>query len=446
VIGPGLAGDSVLWLPHRAALVEVWRRRRRHAAVLASGVFLAGLFIDYGGGFGLKYAAISVAFGWVLLRRGSYAILRSHWRDFLVLVGIPAVLSVGHFLTGFAGPSDASSPLHYAVRFYNTVSSPALLLLLPMLYAAGAPTVLHQISLGFRVVTAFLILLFVLHGSGAIDLGNYTDFFDHYGLGAIGLDSRIIDGAISERGQYSLRVAFAMPLILGYELATSGPGAMLAFLGLLIVGSRGLLLGAALLLLSWLLLAMSRARRRTLLIRMAVATVLLVAAVATIPALRFRLTDVFVRRTVSAAGGEDYTTLVRLGHLAGYRALVLSKPGILLVGAGPTGAIENPFYSLTAGDGRVTATEFSLLNVALYYGVPYALLYALWLYRGAWRLWRLRHRPGFQRGDLGLIIGAMVFWVTGNINPQMTAPFAILAYMLLAVRSAELAGDQPVAR
>jgi hypothetical protein len=234
-----------------------------------------------------------------------------------------------------------------------------------------------------------------------------------------------------------------MPLILGYELARSGAGAMLLCVGLLIVGSRGLLLGVGLLIACWLMLAMAPARRRTLLTRMAVAAALVVAAIALIPALRFRLTEVFVQRTVSMVGGQDFTTLVRLGHLAGYRALVLAEPATLVVGAGPTGSIENPFYAITAiteGEARVAATEFSLLNVALYYGIPYALLYALWLYRGAWRLWRLRHHAGFERSDLGLILGAVVFWITGNTNPQMTAPFAILAYMLLAVRSAELEG------
>ncbi len=444
--GPGVAGDSALWLPHGATLVESWRRRRHRAAVLASGILLTALFLDYGGGFGIKYVAIGAAFGWVLLRRSSYALWRRHWSDFIVLIGIPAALSVGHFISTFAGSSDGSDPLHFAVRFYNTVSSPALLLLLPMVYAAGVGTVTRQMSLGFRAVAAALIALFVLHTSGAVDLGNYTAFFEQYELGAVGVDSRISEATLGERGQYSLRVAFAMPLILGYELARSGAGAVLMCVGLLIVGSRGLLLGVGLLIAVWLMLAMSPARRRTLLTRMVVALALIASAVALIPALRFRLTEVFVQRTVSMVGGQDYTTLVRLGHLAGYRALVLAEPRTLLVGAGPTGTIESPFYALTAGEPRAAATEFSLLNVALYYGVPYALLYALWLYRGAWRLWRLRHRPGFQRSDLGLILGAVIFWITGNTNPQMTAPFAILGYMLLAVRAAELGGDRPLAQ
>lgn len=446
--GPGLAGEPALWLPHGAALVDAWRRRRHRDAVLASGVVLTGLFLDYGGGFGLKYVAIGLAFAWVLLRRSSYTIWRRHRSDFIVLLGLPAALSLLHMISAFAGSADSPSPFHFAVRFYNTVSSPALLLLLPMLYAAGVATVARQMSVGFRVVALVLILLFMLHTSGAVDLGGYNRFFERYELGSVGLDPRISEAALGERGQYSLRVAFAMPLILGYELARSGAGAMLMCVGLLIVGSRGLLLGVGLLIACWLILAMAPARRRALLARVAVAAALVTAAIVLVPALRFRLTDVVVQRTVSMIGGQDFTTLVRLGHLAGYRALVLTEPTVLVVGAGPTGSIENPFYAITAithGEGRVTATEFSLLNVALYYGVPYALLYALWLYRGAWRLWRLRHRAGFQRTDLGLILGAVVFWITGNTNPQMTAPFAILAYMMVAVRAAELEGDRQAA-
>lgn len=90
------------------------------------------------------------------------------------------------------------------------------------------------------------------------------------------------------------------------------------------------------------------------------------------------------------------------------------------------------------GESRVTGTEMPLLNLAIYYGLPYSLLYCFWLYRMAWRLYRLRHKPSFHKYDYALVLGAVVFWVTGNTNPQMTAPFAMFAYMLLWVRILEL--------
>jgi len=439
VLVPGAAvGDPALWLPYTTPLVDAWRRRRHRTAVLASGIFLAGLFLDYGGGFGFKYLAIGVAFLWVLLRHSSYDIWRQHRSDLIVLLGLPALLSVGHFIWEFLGAGGHPSAAVYGARFYNTVSSPALVLLLPLVFAVGASTLMRQMRVGFLVVALFLIALFVLHTSGAIDLSQYTDFFDHYQLGAIGLDTRITDTGIEQRGQYSLRVAFAIPLILGHELAGSGIGAVLQFIALLIVGSRGLLLGAGLLLVVWWMMAMTPARRRALFLRATGSVALLVTLVLLVPELRFRVSEVLVQRTLSMLAGEDYTTLIRLGHLAGYRNLVVASPITVLVGAGPTGAIENPFYALVGYDPRVSVTEFSLLNVALYYGVPYALLYVGWLYRGAWRLWKLRRLPTFRRADLGLIVGAVVFWMTGNTNPQMTAPFAILAYLALTVRAAEV--------
>jgi hypothetical protein len=88
----------------------------------------------------------------------------------------------------------------------------------------------------------------------------------------------------------------------------------------------------------------------------------------------------------------------------------------------------------------------SMLNLMLWYGIPYALLYVLWLYRAAWHLWRLRKRPGFSNTDLGLILGAGMFWLVGNTNPQMTSPFALIAYMLLTVRVSELTSMQHLAR
>jgi hypothetical protein len=82
----------------------------------------------------------------------------------------------------------------------------------------------------------------------------------------------------------------------------------------------------------------------------------------------------------------------------------------------------------------------SILNLALWFGLPYAFLYTFCLYLAAWRLWRLRRKPGFEKRDMALVIGAAVFWLVGNFNPMMVSPFGTIAYILLVVRRAELKG------
>jgi hypothetical protein len=226
-----------------------------------------------------------------------------------------------------------------------------------------------------------------------------------------------------------------MPLIFGYELATSAGGAVLIFVGLLIVGSRGLVLGALLVAAIWFL--RGNASRKAVW-RILAALILASALLLMSAPLRFRLTEVFLHRSAGILAGTDYTTLIRLGHLKGYYSLVSAEPWKLFLGDGPTGYIINPIWKLISGDGTVSTTEFSLLNIALYYGLPYAILFVGWLFLAALRLWRLRHHPDFTPADMGLLIGATVFWITGNINPQMAAPFSIIAFMLLVVRQHEL--------
>lgn len=414
---------------------EWWVSKRRNTAGVLTALLFAGLCVDYGGAIGLKYLAILLAVAWTMLRRSSAAILRRRWIDFVILIGLPAALAVFHLFRALLFDADFEA-VTYLKRFYNTISTPALLLLFPLFYFAGTKATMRQVSIAFRVVSIFLILLFVLHASGMINLGDYSDLALKYQFGALGLDSRLPGSELAQRGQYSLRVAFSMPLIFGYEIATSVMGAVLVFIGFLIVGSRGLVLGALLVAALWFLRkeGLRRAAAWRVFVAVALATSLLLLSAP----LRFRLTEVFLHRSAGILGGSDYTTLIRLGHLQGYYSLVATAPWKLFLGDGPTGHITNLVWQAILGYGDVSATEFSVLNIALYYGLPYAVLFVVWLFRAAWRLWRLRYHPDFTQADMGLLIGVAVFWITGNINPQMTAPFSIIAFMLLIVRHDEL--------
>jgi hypothetical protein len=405
---------------------------RRRSVTLVFALFLFGIFVDYGGAFGIKIICSLLTLGWVFLCRKSLAILYQRRMDFIILVGVPTLLSLIHLLLSF---SEVDIRL-YGARFYNTISSPLLLLLFPLFYYVGSRKAMRLMSLGFRLVALAILLVFALQVANVIRLDDYTGIAQTYRIGFIGVDQRLPDVSTNQQGVLAPAIAFAMPLIFGYELATSVIGTILLFLSLLVVGSRGLTLGVALIAVLWLFVLIQKRQRKRILLKIGVFAGIVSAVLILNEPLRFRLTGVVLKRT--AVLGQDLSTQARFGHLEGYYNSVAAEPMRLFVGMGPDGYIDNAWYGELFGDSRVSTTEISVLNLAIYYGLPYALLYTLWLYRGAWRLWRLRKLPGFQKSDFGLVIGVVVFWITGNTNPQMTGPFAIMAYMLVVVRIAEL--------
>jgi hypothetical protein len=411
-----------------------WVARRRQVARIVSAVLVAALCIDYGGGIGLKYLGIFLALAWIMTRRSTVDIWRRHWKDFVVLLILPTGLALVHLARALMFDPGFDTR-NFIVRYYNTLSTPALLFLIPLIYFAGSNAVARQISIGFRYVSIVLIALLALHVSGIININDYWDFAQRYELGRLGLDPRLQGHDVSQSGQYSLRIGFSMPLVFGYELATSAMGAALMFMGFLVIGSRGLVLGAIVIAALWFLRGHTK---RGVMWRLLLALGLAIALLVFSAPLRFRLTEVFVHRSAGILAGSDYTTLIRLGHIKGYADMIAADPWKIFVGAGPTGYIINPVWKAILGYGEVAITELSILNVAIYYGVPYAILFAYWLFRSASRLWKLRHHPDFEPADAGLIIGATIFWITGNINPQMLAPFSMIAFMLLTVRRDEL--------
>lgn len=402
------------------------------AASRISALLLFGLFVDYGGGFGIKNVVVLLALGWVFFRRGGF---RIRWADLIVLLVIPGLLGLFHLGVALIDPVfDDTGLMTYGLRFYNTISSFVLILLFSVFHDAGSHTVMRQIVTGLRLVAVIILVIYALHVTGIINLYDYEQVARTYRVGFIGLDPRIPGVEASLRPILSPRIAFVMPLAFAYELyCASTIGALLMFLALLVVGSRGLLIGVGLLFVFWIFISLRKARLRFVVTRIVPLVVVLLSVMLLFQPIRFRLTGVFMKRLTDALQGEDLATQIRVGHLEGYLNLVEDEPWTLLFGAGPVGYFTNPFLGF-----RYSITEMSILNLALWYGLPYALLFTLWLYRAAWRLWHLRHTPGFNKGDLGLIFGAGVFWLTGNINPQMTGPFAIIAYMLLVARIAEL--------
>lgn len=411
-------------------------REIHKAATRISALFMFAVFADYGGGFGIKLSVGLLALIWVLLQASSSRILSRHKSDLLVFLGLPGVFGLLHWLLPLSR-SYVLDPIEYGTQFYYTISSATLILLLPLFYYAGSQVVIRQIVIGFRIVTLLLLVTFVLHSAGVIDLRDYASLALDYRIGYIGLDPRL--PGVQDRLAPNLVPAICFPMILalGHEVFAGSLWVLPMLLSQLVVGTLGQSLGTIGLVLSSIVLSLYRKRLTWLLTRIVPLGGLVIAIVLAVDLFSFRFENVLLSRMQEAIRGEDLSMLIRIGHVRGYLNLVEEESWIVLFGAGPGWSFINPVLGI-----RIALLEMSVLNLMLWYGIPYTLLYVLWLYRAAWRLWRLRKRPGFSNADLGLILGASVFWLVGNINPQMTSPFALIAYMLLTVRVSELTSMQ----
>gem|GEM_PF-4352087 len=397
------------------------------------GLFLLGNFIDFGGAFRIKLGLTILALMWILTRHNTLRIWFKCRSDLFVLLGIPLVLGLTHVTTNPSlGMSEGLRNL------YNTISAPLLLLLLPLFHLTGASRTQRMILVGMGIVALAMITLAALHVGGAIRLDKYTAWAQRYRVGFIGIDPRQPEVPANLRPVVAPRVGFTLVLGLGLALAASWTWTGLMILGLVLLMSRGMWLGAMLAVGLWFLLN-RYPRRLKLTKRKLLVGLMILMAVITLPFLInlkpliinnakeiiFRFSEV---RRVS-----DLNTQIRIGHLDGYKEIITSRPIGALVGFGPSVGIFNPILETD-----VKSTEIAALNLALWYGIPYSLLYSGWLFGSAWQLWRLRRRPDYTREDTGLIIGAVAFWIAGNTNPLMTSPMSIIALMLIRTRTLEL--------
>lgn len=403
-------------------------------ARIVMGIFLFGFFVDYSGGIGIKYAVFFIAFLWVLLNKNSLSILANRRSDFMVLIVTPLLIGILHFFIMAWFQYDDINLIQYSTCFYYTISSAVLIILYPLFKYVGCNTVLRQLSIGFRLVAITLITFYILNQLGIVDIQHYSEIFYKHRMGSLGGDPRLEDKFVGDSLKVIIApsIAYPMVLMLGYELLRSPIAATLLIVSLIFLGSRGILIGAIAIMIL-MPLAVNRKSWKIPLLRYLFFSFIFLSIILMFELVRFRVTDVFLERTIQMMNVEDLSTQIRLGYFQGYANLIENNLFFLLFGAGPTGEIFNPVLNAA-----VSITEISILNTTLYFGVPYAVLYAFWFFRATLRLWRKRNNIGFVKEDVGLIFGAAFFWLIGNTNPQMNAPFAIFAFMLVNVRILEM--------
>ena len=398
------------------------------------GMFLIGVFVDYGGGIGVKLPLTLIALLWVLLCKVTPSILYKFRADLFIFLGAPALISLLHLISA---PSEEI--LHYVAAFYSTVSSALLLLLFPLVWLTGARRTQHMVLTGMVGVAAIMIILATLHYLGIIDLYSYSGLARDYRLGYIGIDPRQQGIDFASRPLVSFRVVFTLVFGFGLALGVSWLYTGLITIGLILLLARGMWLGAAIVFFLWMLTG----RQRLLRTRLKIKRLLQVGAVLVlgigivlyfdIRLLLWKNVVVILERFGQQSNLEDVSTLVRLGHLEGYTNLVYQFPLGLLGGFGPNASIRNSWTGW-----EITLTEISILNIMIWYGVLYAAIFFSWLLLSAYRLWCLRQRPGYGIEDTALIVGAVGFWLAANTNPLLNSPMAFIALMIIRVRTLEL--------
>jgi hypothetical protein len=412
-----------------------------YGATLIMGLFLFGIFVDFGGGLRVKLAFTLLALLWVLTRAVTLQLwYKCRW-DLLILLGLPILLGVAHILL-----QPDVGLLEGLSNLYETISSPLLLLLFPLFFLTGGHRTQRMILVAMGVVALVMLLLALLHVAGIINLASYTSLARAYQVGFIGIDPRQPDMPANFRPLVGLRVGFGLVLGLGFAIAVSWVWTGIILLGIILLMARGMWLGAVLVLALWLVL--NRKRYRFKLTKRQVLVAIVVFAVAVGLVVGTDLKDLVTNNITQILGRfdqarqlEDLSTQVRVGHLDAYVEMIMRTPMGGIVGLGPMATLYN---SVVGED--IDLTEFASLNLAMWWGIPYLVLYLGWLFGSAWQLWRLRRRPGYTAEDTGLVLGATIFWLAGNTNPLMTSPLGIIALMLIRTRFLELTGYRPVFR
>src|SRR5688572_22107263 len=113
---------------------RVWEDRSARFMAL---LLVIGLFVDYYGGFGVKYLVFLIALLWIAGRRKAIALFREIRRDIFVLIVIPIVFIGLHVVDNVLFAEEGVDWTTYLSRSYSTISSLVFLFMYPLVRRAG---------------------------------------------------------------------------------------------------------------------------------------------------------------------------------------------------------------------------------------------------------------------------------------------------------------------
>jgi hypothetical protein len=394
---------------------------------------IAGTFIDYGGGFYVKYLVYFIGLGYVMIRKQSLIIFNEVRLDLVVFLFAPLFICLLH--TVFYMDMDIRQAIGACL---TKVGSPAYLLLMPLIFLGGAINAQRFITLCVIIVAVATLTLVALHLFGVINIFDYSGFVTEYRIALFSSDPRADTTYFASPPIPCFSSSEIFPTGVLFSLSHWPFWGIVIFLATVISAQRGLIIGSLASAFVWsIYLLYQRRENKTLAIRASwkslfislTAITIIVSFVMFVGAASI---DLFSGKT-KMSFQDDPSLQERLGHLDGYIQKVSQNPFNLIVGFGPKGSFVNTFTGAP-----IEMTEMVWLAYLLWYGLPYTILFYLLYFIRVAELWKLRNVAYFTRHDMALIIGCTMLTVYGNVNPILLTPLAFLVFSIMRIRTVEL--------
>jgi len=396
-------------------------------------LLVIGVYLDYGGGIGIKAPCGGIAIAYAIVTAMSRELYPKFIGDVLYFLVLPWVLGALSSL-----PIRPVEGHGWATSMWAAISGGVVLLSAPLVSRIGALRVAGWLAIGGAVVSLAMIVAVLLHVAHVVDLSGATELAAELRIGFVGLDPR--GGKVGDIALpcVSVWISFTLVLSLGIAMRLSLAMTVIILAGLIVQRALGMWIGAGVTIV-WIGCESLRTSYRYHLPSKAdFRRWRWIAVLVLAPLVGYLFQASLGERLHQVSSDDDTSTSIRAGHLLGYQSLVAEDPLALLVGKGPQFELQNP--SLVDA---VTLTEISSLNVAIWFGIPFLVGYWWRLLSAASDVWRRRNFTLASSVDLGLVAGSVGFWIAGNTNPQMTSPVAFLALVLLRVRAEELRASYP---
>lgn len=406
--------------------------RTRDYAPLVLGLFLLGTIVDYGGGLHVKPLVFILTLLYLLTRKQAYELWLRCLPDLTMVLLIPAAITLVQlcFSPG-AGFSDMLAEL------WRRLGSPSYFLFFPLLFIVGAERAARWLVKIMSILALLTVLVMIAHAAGLIDILQYTEFMMSHRLALFGTDVRAYDLGLADIGLPGFGAAQAFPVGFALAYAFHPVLPIIIALATLLGTQRGQVLGlivACLLILiqtrSHIAVGLGQTLRKPLkAMNLLIIVVIIGLTTASVAHYMSDVVSLLLYKFELLFSGNDESSSIRFGHIAGYLECINLSPMGMLWGFGPSTTI----YNAVVGE-KVFMTEMVFLMYLFWYGWIYTLLFYAWIGRGLLGL-QNRSRKNF---DVALLTACVVLVVIGNVNPVMLTPLAFIFLALLRARLLEL--------
>lgn len=396
------------------------------------GMLLLGTIIDYGGGFYVKHVVFILAIVFLLTRKRAYELWLRCLPDMAIVILIPLAITLIQLC--FSPGVGLEAMLG---ELWRRLGSPSYFLFFPLIYFVGAERTARWLVLILTMLALMTVLVMIAHALGLIDILQYSEFMMSHRLALFGTDIRAFDVGVADIGLPGFGAAQAFPVGFSLALALYPILSVILALATVLGTQRGQVVGVVLALCFMLIQTMVLIKAKLWQILHKPIKALNVVILAVLIALTGAVAVYFLGDVITLLlykyelffSGQDESSSVRLGHIAGYLECIYLSPQGMIWGFGPSTTI----YNSVIGD-KIYMTEMVVLMYLFWYGWLYTFLFYAWIGHGMLDLLK-RSRKRF---DAAMLTACAVLVITGNINPVMLTPLAFIFLALLRTRLLEL--------